>query len=328
MLRLNRTIALAVLTLVIPASAHSRDAPLDAQIVDALNTLYGVHPGFRANHAKGIVVEGYFTPSPHGPALSSSPLFAGAVLPVIVRFSDAGGMPAIRDGSARANPHGMAIKFQMADGAESDIVLNSLKFFPVATPADFRDLQLAIASSPAGEPPSPHMRAFLGCHPAVARAAATVRTPASFATEEYSGINAFVFTNAAGEKQAFRYIVTPEEVFHLSEREAAAQSPDFLIRELPVRLALGPVTFNVRAQLAAPGDQTRDATVPWPDDRPVVDLGTLTITNAAVDSLEIERRLLFLPGRLTEGISFSDDPLLPARDAAYAVSFGRRIETP
>ena len=31
--------------------------------VDALQALYGKHPGFRANHAKGIVLEGTFTPT-------------------------------------------------------------------------------------------------------------------------------------------------------------------------------------------------------------------------------------------------------------------------
>ena len=34
--------------------------------------------------------------------------------------------------------------------------------------------------------------------------------------------------------------------------------------------------------------------------------------------------LLFIPGRLTDGIEFSDDPLLPERDGSYRVSFERR----
>jgi catalase len=38
--------------------------------------------------------------------------------------------------------------------------------------------------------------------------------------------------------------------------------------------------------------------------------------------------LLFIPGRLTDGIEPSDDPLIAARDGAYAVSFGRRVATP
>jgi catalase len=94
--------------------------------------------------------------------------------------------------------------------------------------------------------------------------------------------------------------------------------------DLPKRLAAGPVTFHIKAQLAAAGDPTSDATKPWPDDRKVVDLGVLTIEKAVPDSAAAQKALLFLPGNVTDGIEPSDDPLIAARDAAYAVSFGRR----
>src|SRR5258708_38566385 len=76
----------------------SQGTPVVTQIVDALNTRYGIHPGYRANHAKGIVAEGTFKASPEASQLSKSPLFTGAVLPVTVRFSDAGGRPDVHDG--------------------------------------------------------------------------------------------------------------------------------------------------------------------------------------------------------------------------------------
>jgi catalase len=88
------------------------------------------------------------------------------------------------------------------------------------------------------------------------------------------------------------------------------------------------VTFHIKAQLAAPEDQTKDPTQPWPADRKVVDLGTLTITKTLADSDAQQKKLLFIPGRLTDGIEPSDDPLIAARDGAYAVSFGRRVATP
>lgn len=34
------------------AAAAAQDAPLEAQIIDAMNKIYGVHPEFRANHAR------------------------------------------------------------------------------------------------------------------------------------------------------------------------------------------------------------------------------------------------------------------------------------
>ena len=66
--------------------------------------------------------------------------------------------------------------------------------------------------------------------------------------------------------------------------------------------------------------------MPWPDNRPRVELGVLTLTSAAADSEEAEKKLLFLPGQVTDGIEPSDDPLINARDGAYAISFSRRSE--
>jgi catalase len=318
-----------ILAAVIAASAHAQSADLNTQIVDALNKRYGVHPGFRANHAKGIVAEGTFMPSPHAAALSSSPLFeVSAPIPIIVRFSDAGGLPNLPDGSPPANPHGMAIKFRLPSSAETDIVVNALKFFTVATPEDFRDLQLAAATSPPGQPMSAQFKEFLERHPSVEKANATLGIPRSFAEEQYYGVDAFIFIDRAGHRQPFRYIISPEKIVHLSKGDAAKQSSDYLVQELPQRLAKGTVTFHLGAQLAAPGDQTKDPTQAWPDDRKVVDMGTLTIAKAVADSLEAEKKLLFLPGRLTSGIEASDDPLIRARDGSYAVSYGRRIKAP
>jgi hypothetical protein len=44
------------------------------------------------------------------------------------------------------------------------------------------------------------------------------------------------------------------------------------------------------------------------------------------NSLEAEKKLLFMPTNLTEGIELSDDPLPSVRGAAYAVSFTRRSQ--
>jgi catalase len=318
----------ASVAVIAPRLVNAEDAPVAVQIVDALNKHFGVHPGYRANHAKGIVVKGSFKGSPEAVAVSKSPLFAGEKLPVTVRFSDAGGLPDVHDASPVANPHGMAIKFHLPNGGESDIVVNSLKFFPVATPEEFRDLQLAAATTPPGSPMSAQFKTFLASHPSVGRANATLGIPASFADEQYYGINAFVFTNRAGRKQAVRYIIEPEKIVHLSKEEGAKKSPNYLMDDLLVRLAKGVVTFHLKAQLAAAGDPTKDPTQPWPEDRKVVDLGVLTIDKSVADSIAAQKELLFLPGRLTDGIEPSDDPLITARDSSYAVSFGRRNLTP
>jgi catalase len=307
------------------ATAVADDAPpLTTQIVDALNKVYGSHAGFRANHAKGVVVEGSFKASAEAAKLSKSPLFSGGSIPVTVRFSDSGGLPTVADGSGGANPHGMAIKYHLPNGNDTDMVINSLKFFPVASGEDFRDLLLAIAASPPDAPKPTKLDQFIGAHPTVPKALGTVATPDSFADEEYYGIDAFVFVDKAGNKQAVRYQMVPEKLVHLSPEDAAKKPADFLVEDLPQRVGQKPVVFHLKAQLAAPGDQTKDPSQPWPDDRKVVDLGTLTLDKAVADSLDAQKKLLFLPTRVTDGIELSDDPLPTVRSGAYAVSFARR----
>ena len=299
--------------------ARADDVPVASQAVDALNKVYGPHPGFRANHAKGVVVEGSFKASPEAAKMSRAALFGGRTIPVTVRFSDSGGLPTVADGDPGANPHGMAIKFHQPGGGDTDMVLVSLKFFPVATGEEFRDLLLAISDSPPGAPKPTKLDQFFASHPSAPKSFGTVATPGSFADEEYYGINAFIFVTKSGQKQALRYQMVPEKLVHLTSEEAAKKPPDFLIDDLTKRIAKKPVVFHLKAQLAAPGDQTKDGSQPWPDDRKVVDLGTLTLNKVVPNSLEAQKRLLFMPTSLTDGIELSDDTLPLVRYLAQVI---------
>jgi catalase len=326
LMRLHRFVCILIVTASFASHGARADAPSTAeQTVNALNKLWGVHPGMRANHAKGVVVEGIFTPSAGAAKLSKASIFAGKPVPITVRFSDSSGLPTLPDGDPKANPHGMAVKFHTADGSEVDVVTNSLGFFPVATGEDFRDLLLALGASGPGTPKPTPADNFIATHPSVPRAFATVATPISLSRETYNGIDAFIFVNEAGARQPFRFKIVPlAGTQHISPALAVAEKPDFLMAELPALLKKKKVGFKLMAQLANPGDPTKDATQPWPADRKLVDMGTMTLTHAVPDSLAAERKLLFLPNNLTDGIEVSDDPLIDARDQAYAVSYGRR----
>jgi catalase len=66
----------------------------------------------------------------------------------------------------------------------------------------------------------------------------TRSTPASFTTESFYGNNAFLFVDAAGQKQAGRYQIIPAAgVQYLNATAAKAKSPNFLIDDLKTRLA-------------------------------------------------------------------------------------------
>lgn len=315
--------ALVLLASPLASPVHAEPSTAE-KTVDTLNTIWGKHPGFRANHAKGRVVEGQFTPTPEAAKLSKATLFAGKTVPITVRFSDSGGLPTLPDGDPKANPHGMAIKFHLEDG-DMDVVANSLHFFPVANGEDFLALLQALAASPPNAPKPTALDSFVAAHPSVPKALATVRTPSSLARETYYGVDAFIFVDATGKRQPFRFQIQPEAgVDHLSREAAAKQPPNFLMDEIAARIGKEPVRFKLVAQLAGKDDPTADPTKEWPTDRKTVTLGTITLDKAVPDSAEAEKKLLFLPTNLVDGVEASDDPLISARTQAYGVSFGRR----
>ena len=310
-----------------PASVcvtHAEDTSVEVGVVDAMNAVFGKHAGARAFHAKGVVVEGSFKGTSEGAALSKAAIFAGTSLPVTVRFSDNGGFPDVADGASDANPRGMAVKFKHPDGSEADMVTNTFKVFPVSTAAELRDLFLAVAASPADAPKPTALEKFVGAHPSVVTAAATLGTPDSLADEQYFGLNAFVLIDKAGQKQAVRWIFEPERVVHVEPAQAAKWPPNYLMDEIRTRVTQAPVRFRLMAQLAAAGDPTGDPSKAWSADRKLVEMGTLTLDKVVPDSAAVEKKLLYLPGQLPDGIEPSDDPMIDVRNSAYAVSFGRR----
>ncbi len=56
-----------------------------AQLVDDFHAAFGKHHA-RANHAKGVILEGSFVPTDDASALSKAAVFAGASVPVTIRI--------------------------------------------------------------------------------------------------------------------------------------------------------------------------------------------------------------------------------------------------
>jgi catalase len=312
------------------SAADSQPAPqepLPVALVHALNNLAGgPHIGFRANHAKGVLVTGTFMPAKTAASFSSAPHFAKAV-PVLVRFSDTTGVPNIPDASPNASPHGMAIRFKLPDGGQTDIVsISAANGFPVATPEDFLALLTAISKSGPGVAKPTPVDQFLGAHPAALKWVTTPRPPPqSFGTLAFYGVNAFKFTNAKGVSHYARYQILPVAGEHaLTATEVASVDPNYLMDELPKRIAAGPVKFRLVAQVAKEGDVTNDATAVWPADRQIIELGVISLTATQKDQVKEQKALLYNPLSLTPGIEASTDPILAARPPAYAISFTQR----
>ena len=292
------------------------------QIFDLMLRAPGIKPGYRPLHAKGIVCQGTFTPSKDAATLSKAAHFQKASVPVIVRFSDGAPNPSSPDNDPNSGPRGMAIRFTLPDGGIADIVAISHNGFVVGTVEDFLALQQAIAATDPSQPHPWPIESFLMAHPLALKFVQDNQVkPASFTTDAFFSNNAFVFVNKSGVRQPGRYEILPAAgAQHLSDAEAKAKSADYLFQDLKTRLATGPIQFRLVIQLPDPGDTTKDSSLVWPEDRKTIDAGTIGINSVMADSAGSERKLVFDPTHLTEGIELSDDPLPALRAQVYSLS--------
>jgi catalase len=287
----------------------------------------GVHPGFRPAHAKGILLSGAFGPSSDAASLSRAPHLQRASTPVTVRFSNFAGIPTIADNDPQgASPRGCAIRFNLAEHVHTDIVGHSIDAFPTRTAEGFLEfLNALLATDPAGPHPNA-IEQYLAAHPAaLAFVQAPKPIPTSFATESYFAVSAFRFTDASGVSRHGRYRVLPVAGNeYLDAAGAAARSRDFLFEEIKERVGKRPVGFRVVVQLADDGDVADDATVRWPESRPQVVLGEVTLTEIAPDNAAAQRQIIFDPIPRVDGIEASADPLFEPRANIYLMSGRRR----
>jgi len=307
-------------------AADAGDKSIGQQIFEAMAQDPGVKPGYRVAHAKGIVCEGTFVPSAGAATLSRAAHFQRGSVPVTIRFSDGSADPFVPDNSHNAGPRGMAVRFKLPGGGQTDVEGQNHNGFAVGTGEEFLALlKAALATDPSQPHPWP-IEAFLGAHPrALKFVQETAVAPASYGSAAYFSNNAFVFVNKDGVKQAGRYQFLPVAGRRdLADDETKAMSPNFLSEDLRTRLARGPVEFRLVVQLPNAGDPTNDASLAWPGDRRIVEMGTISVTSVVADSDAAQKALVFFPTSLTDGIELSDDPLPAIRTSAYAYSFARR----
>ena len=309
-----------------PLPNDERVVALANDLLQVFDQIFGLHPGFRAAHAKGLMLAGTFAPASGARALSRAPQVTRPSTPVTVRFSNSTGLPDLPDNVGDANPRGLGVRFNLAEHVHTDIVSHSTDGFPTRDGYQFLEfLRAAAASGPDVPSPKPVER-FLGSHPsALAFVQAPKPFPASFATDTYYGVTAFAFTNEAGQQRFGRYRIIPESGnSYLSNEQVAALSPNYHFDEIAERVAKGPVRFRIVVQVAEDGDVTDDATVHWPESREQVELGTLELNRVLPDSVAQQKHIIFDPIPRVDGIEPSADPLLELRAAIYLLSGRRR----
>jgi catalase len=311
-----------------PLPTDERIVALGQDLLQQFDTIFGLHPGFRPAHAKGAMLTGTFTPSPDAASLTRAPHAQREPTPVTVRFSNSTGIPVIPDSDPNANPRGMATRFHLGEHVHTDIVSHSTDGFPTRTGEEFLELLRAIATSDLSKLAGSPLEAFLGAHP---KALAYVQTPkpapSSFARETFFGVTAMKFTNKDGKSRYGRFRLDPEAGNdHLAD--ATGRSENYLFDELTQRIRKGPIKFRVLVQLANDGDIVNDATVHWPADRTLLELGTIALTEPVADNAHEQKQIIFDPIPRVDGIEPADDPLLELRAAIYLLSGRRRRAAP
>jgi len=313
-----------------PLPSDEKLIELSNELLGTFQNLFGLHPGFRPAHAKGVLVTGIFTPAPEAKALTRAPHITRESTVVTVRFSDGTGVPFIPDNDPNARPAGLAIRFQLAEHVHTDIISHSTDGFPARNGQEFLEfLRAVVASSNAQASPTP-IESFLGSHPAaLAFVQAPKPCPVSFATEAYFGVTAFGFINQHGVEQYGRYRISPKAgVEHLDVTAAQGKDANYLFEELKQRLAAGPIGFDIHVQIAGKNDVVDDATIHWLEDRQVIPFGTVTLTAEAPDQAKEQKTIIFDPIPRVDGIEPSGDPLLELRAAVYLLSGRKRRQAP
>ena len=309
-----------------PLPSDEKLIALSQDLLKQFDTIFGLHPGFRPAHARGVMLTGTFTPSSDAASLTRAPHIARTSTPVTARFSSSTGLPQIPDNDPNANPRGLAIRFHLAEHVHTDIVSHSTDGFPTRTGQEFLEFLRAVVSSDPSKPSPSPIEAFLASHP---KALAFVQTPkpfpSSLAREGYFGVTALSFSNREGVSRFGRYRIMPDAgIEHLDEATAKTQDANYLFDELRERIARGPIGFQILVQVASNDDIVDDATVHWPEERPLINFGRLILTNLVFDDTPEYKRIIFDPIPRVDGIEPSDDPLLELRAAIYLLSGRRR----
>lgn len=316
------------LTLSAPLCKAAEDIVTADHVVTAIESTFGVAPGERRNHTKGVCALGEFVGTPEAAAYSRSAMFSGRPVPVIARFSLAGGNPKAPDTAKSAR--GMALEFKLPDGGLQHMTMLNTPVFGAAQPRTFLDMMIATKPDPAtGKPDPEKIKAFKASHPdnlAQATFLSDHNPPKSFANSAYFGIHTFKFINRDNKTTPVRWRFVPQDgEKRLTDDELKSSPPNFLEQALIVRTKQGPVRWDMLIALGEPGDSEDNPTIAWPENRKSVKVGTLTISSAMPQKGGKCEKINFDPLVMGDGIAPTNDPILLFRSPAYAVSFAKRM---
>ena len=115
------------------------DSPLIKDLLAAFDQVFGLHPGFRPVHAKGLMCTGTFTPAAAAQrADAPHRAWRRESVNVVVRLSDFAGVPNVPDNDPQVSgPRGIAVRFYLAEHSHTDIIGHAHNGFPTRSGEEF-----------------------------------------------------------------------------------------------------------------------------------------------------------------------------------------------
>ncbi len=275
-----------------------------------------------------MICKATFTATPEAAALTRAGHMTGEPIPTTARISNGGGDPTEPD--YVPDVRGLATAFHLPDGTRTDILAQTLPYYPFPDQEGF--LEVLDISKPSVKA-LVKFPGFAFRHPsAVAKLPQTNRILsryASFAARRYYPFHAFKWIAADGSERYVRYTWLPTiDEPDLSKAEAKRRGADYLFDDLESGSSASRCGWSSRSRSPARATIPHDPSSVWPDERERVIVGTLKVT--AIDR-DADDGIVMDPVRVVDGIEPSRGSraaLPPAGLRPLAHAPNRRVASP
>ncbi|MEM0910316.1 MAG: catalase [Pseudomonadota bacterium] len=285
--------------------------------VNAFEQLFGVMEGKRRNHVRGFCFAGELTPVDGKiTQYSKSAMFTGKSS-VIGRLSHKDGYHSAPDN--KPAHYGMGLSIQTSSGETHLMSMNTLDFFPVATPEAFAELMQAKVTG------GPAVKAFKSKNKDLQRfkahAAKNKKTLTPYEGTTYNSVNSFYLVNEQDEQTAIRWSFVPVQPQNI----VLEPTESFFFENMQKNLSQHDISWDMVITIANPDDAVNNAALPWEGEHQQLTAARLKVLSIAKEEDGQCDNINYDPLVLSSGFKPSDDPLLQARSTSYAITFGKRL---
>ncbi|KAB7615552.1 catalase [Amylibacter sp. SFDW26] len=313
-----RASAIALSIALMPVTAFAEDAFDKAErTMKAFEDVFGVTKGKRRNHTKGFCIIGSFEPQ-------DAAILKYTNSPIFTQTSSVNGRVSHKGGNNKAADnkfadYGLAFEITTPDDDTHIIGMNTEHFFPVSTPEAFSKLMQAKAigkeAVKAFAANSPELKAHKAYH------SARDKTLRPYEGATYNSINTFYLVDDAGKRTAIRWSFVPSN----DQKVVLDPSENFFFENMQANLDAGEVAWDMIITIANPDDEILNPAILWTGEHTQIKAAKLIVNSISTEAEGECDPLNYDPLILTDGFEPSEDPMLEARSAIYAIGVSKRL---